>query len=93
MSEYKRLISYIYSYPGRVKDKNVGFAKAEVRGGQFRLNMSLKGVYTDTPEIFGVYVMVERNALQSKKLTLLKLGTVLINRGCLLYTSDAADEL
>ena len=81
MSEYKRLISYIYSYPGRVKDKNVGFAKAEVRGGQFRLNMSLKGVYTDTPEIFGVYVMVERNALQSKKLTLLKLGTVLINRG------------
>lgn len=81
MSEYKRLISYIYSYPGRVKDKNVGFAKAEVRGGQFRLNMSLKGVYTDTPEIFGVYIMVERNALQSKKLTLLKLGTVFINRG------------
>ena len=35
MADYKRLVSYIYAYPGGVRDKNVGFAKAEVRNGQF----------------------------------------------------------
>ena len=33
MADYKRLVSYIYAYPGGVRDKNVGFAKAEVRNG------------------------------------------------------------
>ena len=59
MADYKRLVSYIYAYPGGVRDKNVGFAKAEVRNGQFKLTVSVKGVYTDTPELFGVYVMVD----------------------------------
>lgn len=25
MADYQRFVSYIYSYPGGVKDKNVGF--------------------------------------------------------------------
>ena len=54
MADYKRLVSYIYAYPGGVRDKNVGFAKAEVRNGQFKLTVSVKGVYTDPPEFFGV---------------------------------------
>ena len=37
MSDYKRLVSYIYSYPGNVKDKSTGFARAQVRNGQFKL--------------------------------------------------------
>ena len=45
MADYKRLVSYIYAYPGGVRDKNVGFAKAEVRNGQFKLTVSVKGVY------------------------------------------------
>jgi hypothetical protein len=50
-------VSYIYSYPGGVKDKNVGFAKVEVVRGEIRLNINLRGVYTDTPELFGVYLL------------------------------------
>ena len=42
MADYKRLVSYIYAYPGGVRDKNVGFAKAEVRNGQFKLTVSVK---------------------------------------------------
>lgn len=81
MADYKRLVSYIYAYPGGVRDKNVGFAKAEVRNGQFKLTVSVKGVYTDTPELFGVYVMVDGKEHQPGGFTLLKTGTVMVNQG------------
>ena len=81
MADYKRLVSYIYAYTGGVRDKNVGFAKAEVRNGQFKLTVSVKGVYTDTPELFGVYVMVDGKKHQPGGFTLLKTGTVMINQG------------
>ena len=48
--DYQRLVSYIYSYPEGVKGRNVGFAKALVHQGQFKLNISLRGVKTDSPE-------------------------------------------
>jgi len=81
MADYKRLVSYIYAYPGGVRDKNVGFAKAEVRNGQFKLTVSVKGVYTDTPDLFGVYVMVDGKKHQPGGFTLLKTGTVMVNQG------------
>lgn len=81
MADYKRLVSYIYAYPGGVRDKNVGFAKAEVRNGQFKLTVSVKGVYTDTPELFGVYVMVDGKKHQPGGFTLLETGTVMVNQG------------
>lgn len=81
MADYKRLVSYIYAYPGGVRDKNVGFAKAEVRNGQFKLTVSVKGVYTDTPELFGVYVMVDGKKHQPGGFTLLKTGTIMVNQG------------
>ena len=59
-SKYKRLVSYIYSYPGGCRDRNVGFAKAEVRNGMFTLNVTLCGVYRDAPEGFGIYLLFDR---------------------------------
>lgn len=44
MSEYKRLISYLYAYDAGVKTINVGFAKAELRGGILKLSVVLKNV-------------------------------------------------
>ena len=41
MADYQRFVSYIYSYPGGVKDKNVGFAKVEVVRGEIRLNINI----------------------------------------------------
>lgn len=46
MIEYKRFISYIYAYAGGVRDKNTGFAKAQVQGQKFELAINLRGVYT-----------------------------------------------
>ncbi len=81
MSDYQRLVSYIYSYPGGTRDKNVGFAKAEVRNGQFKLNVSLKGVYTDTPETFGVHLLIEDKENKAGGVVLLPVGNVIVNSG------------
>ena len=71
--DYQRLVSYIYSYPEGVKGRNVGFAKALVHQGQFKLNISLRGVKTDSPEMFGIYMMVTDGGYR-----LIKLGEFLI---------------
>lgn len=42
MGEYKRLISYIYSYERGIKTKNVGFAKIESRNGICKVNISIR---------------------------------------------------
>ena len=42
MSEYKRLISYIYNYEKGIKKNNVGFAKVELRNGQCKISINIK---------------------------------------------------
>ena len=41
MTNYRRLISYIYAYEGEVKGKNIGFAKLESRNGQCKLSVNV----------------------------------------------------
>ena len=79
--DYQRLVSYIYSYPEGVKGRNVGFAKALVHQGQFKLNISLRGVKTDSPEMFGIYMMVADGGYR-----LIKLGECLVKMGQMEYS-------
>ncbi len=79
-SKYKRLVSYIYSYPGGCRDRNVGFAKAEVRNGMFTLNVTLCGVYRDAPEGFGIYLLFDRTREQ-QTYNMLPVGSVIVNCG------------
>lgn len=79
--DYQRLVSYIYSYPEGVKGRNVGFAKALVHQGQFKLSISLRGVKTDSPEMFGIYMMVTDGGYG-----LIKLGECLVKVGQMEYS-------
>ena len=85
MADYQRFVSYIYSYPGGVKDKNVGFAKVEVRAGEMRLNINLRGVYTDTPQMFGVHMLIDRDASIPGRYRLMKVGDCIVNNGMASY--------
>ena len=85
MADYQRFVSYIYSYPGGVKDKNVGFAKVEVRAGEMRLNINLRGVYTDTPQMFGVHMLIDRDDAIPGRYRLMKVGDCLVNNGMASY--------
>lgn len=42
VSEYKRLISYIYNYEKGIKKNNVGFAKIELRNNQCKISINIK---------------------------------------------------
>lgn len=85
MADYQRFVSYIYSYPGGVKDKNVGFAKVEVRSGEMRININLRGVYTDTPQMFGVHMLIDRDDAIPGRYRLMKVGDCLVNNGMASY--------
>lgn len=85
MADYQRFVSYIYSYPGGVKDKNVGFAKVEVRAGEMRLNINLRGVYTDTPQMFGVHMLIDRDTSIPGRYRLMKVGDCIVNNGMASY--------
>lgn len=58
MSNYRRLISYIYAYEGDIKGKNVGFAKVEVRNGQCKIQVSVKKIFESGNEV-GVYLLAD----------------------------------
>ena len=59
MSDYRRLISYIYAYEGGIKGKNIGYAKVEIRGGQCRIQVNVKRVFVGSNET-GVYLLAQK---------------------------------
>ena len=73
MSEYRRLISYMYEYEGDEKGKNIGFVKLETRNGQCRLNVNIKRMYVGGNAI-GVYLL-------SKQGDALFLGNMFVRGG------------
>ena len=56
MSDYRRLISYIYAYEGGEKGKNIGFAKIDMRGPECRIQVNVKKVYVGSSDV-GVYLL------------------------------------
>ena len=56
MSNFQRLISYIYSYEGSIKGKNIGFAKLEARNVQCKITVNVKKIFAGGNPI-GVYLL------------------------------------
>lgn len=73
MAEFRRLISYIYEYEGKVKGKNVGFVKLEARNGLCKLNVNVKKLYMGS-ENMGVYLLTGTQEIF--------LGNIFLRNGC-----------
>lgn len=78
--DYQRLVSYIYSYP-EGKGQKCRLCKGISSSGQFKLSISLRGVKTDCPEMFGIYMMVTDSGYR-----LIKLGECLVKMGQMEYS-------
>lgn len=76
MSEYKRLVSYLYFYNKGAKSQNTGFIKAERRNGVIKLLVNLKGAVVPE-EIMQVYFYVRRE----EALVGIRLGELRIRGG------------
>lgn len=67
MSNYRRLISYIYAYEGGIKGKNIGFAKIEARNGQCKISVNVKKVYVGSSDM-GVYLLTGETEIMLGKI-------------------------
>ncbi len=74
----------MHSYIGGVRDKNIGFAKIEVRGERLIFNISIRGMYAGASGTYGIYLLVDRktNAEDKKSsFSLLKISEMNIYNG------------
>lgn len=87
--EYNRMIAYIYSYNDGMKSKNTGFAKLEVRQNVLKLQINMKGAYSDynTPWSVNLFYR-ERGGIRG-----ICLGEIKIKNGIgeYRYTGNASD--
>lgn len=83
MSDYRRLISYIYAYEGGEKGKNIGFAKIDMRGLQCRIQVNVKKVYVGSSDV-GVYLLHTGGELL--------LGRIFIRSGAGEYRTQVQSE-
>ena len=63
MSEFRRFISYIYSYHKGEKLQNTGFAKIEARGELCRMEIHIKGAYPGKLLQCNAYGFYRKNGL------------------------------
>ena len=60
MSDYKRLVSYIYGYEQGEKRESTGFVKVNARGGSCRISVHMKGFYTRNQQPYQVYIFTQK---------------------------------
>ena len=60
--EYNRMVAYIYSYTDGQKCKNTGFAKIEVRQDILKLQINMKGAYSDNNCEWNVNLFYRKNS-------------------------------
>lgn len=76
MAGMQRFVTYLYSYKGNEKLQNTGFAKVEIRGGQCRLEIHLKGALpSDTSP--GVYLF----SREGEMIHAVEIGTLSLSGG------------
>lgn len=87
--EYNRMIAYIYSYNDGMKSKNTGFAKLEVRQNVLKLQINMKGAYSDFNTPWSVNLFYRERG----KIRGICLGEIKIKNGIgeYRYTGNAAD--
>lgn len=74
----------MHSYIGGVRDKNIGFARIEVRGEKLSFNISIRGMYAGASGTYGIYLLVNKimNAEDEKSsFSLLKISEMNIYNG------------
>ncbi len=87
MSEYKRLVSYLFAYNKGIKDKNVGFVKAECKNGLIKLWVSFKWAAAQAEELC-VHFFVRREDM----IVGLEIGRVRLENGNGEYKGSCGEQ-
>jgi hypothetical protein len=60
LTDYKRMVSYMYQYEQGVKKKNVGYARIEIRNGQCKITLHMQ-LLGQLDSIFPTYLIARSN--------------------------------
>ena len=87
MGEYRRWISYVYSYLNGVKGQSAGHVKIESRNGKCRIYANIKAPYSgvETVDLFVFY-------RENDKMVLVELGRGNLKKGQCEFTYDSDDN-
>ena len=61
MSDYRRLVAYIYLYSQGKRVKNVGFTKVESRNGECRIQIQIKGAWVAEGNACKFYIFYRKD--------------------------------
>lgn len=61
MSDYRRLVAYIYLYNQGKRVKNVGFTKVESRNGECRIQIQIKGAWVAEGNACKFYIFYRKD--------------------------------
>ena len=87
MGEYRRWISYVYSYLNGVKGQSAGHVKIESRNGRCRIYANIKTPYSGE-EALDLFVFYREN----DKMVLVELGRGNLKKGQCEFTYDSEDN-
>lgn len=68
MSDYKRLVSYLYEYVEGEKRESTGFVKVNARDGICKIRIHMRGFYTRGQKPYEAYVFVQKRERLSGQL-------------------------
>lgn len=88
MSDYKRLVSYIYEYVEGEKRESNGFVKVNARDGVCKIRIHMRGFYIKNQEPYRVYVFVQKR----ERLSGLLLGELESRNGALEWSGITESE-
>lgn len=77
MSDYRRLVAYIYLYNQGKRVKNVGFTKVESRNGECRIQIQIKGAWVAEGNACKFYIFYRKDG----KMRGILLGEAVIRSG------------
>ena len=60
MSDYKRLVAYIYLYDNGARAKNIGFTKVEAKEGRLRIQVHIKGAWAVEGNVCDAYIFYRK---------------------------------
>lgn len=88
MSQYERIVSYIYQYQQGEKGANVGYAKVEKRGGMCRVSIQMRAVSVKAmPKVY-LYQQLEQG------IQTIYAGQMMVRGSNMLFkTSSSAEKL
>jgi hypothetical protein len=86
LTDYKRMISYMYQYERGVKKKNVGYARIETRNGQCKITLHMQ-LLGQLNSIFPTYLIKREN----EEIKLIYLGDSML-KNQILESRLSADE-